>query len=343
VKAKVLILAVVFMFVYTGGSAIGCLNKLGSSEISWATQEIQVSYPYAYLRCSGTQEIALMDISDPAKPKLLNSFHFKDQIPSSFHVEGDLVYAGSSKKFYCIDFSNIYNPTILGSVDTGMTDLSRDLEVSGNFAYLLYWKNLIVIDISNPASPSVVSNTNIFAGTSKMLVLGSTMYVTDQSAALLYSVDITDVSKPTIMDTISTSDYPVDLYAQDKVIYVADSRGGLQIFDISNPYELRKVSSLGFQKWVIAVKAIEEKVFLAWRGTDDDGGIYVIDVSDPTKPQLQFELQLYLYSYDLWLDSNKLYYLAHDGNFCVFDFSQCQNGLRRNAAIPGIISLLLYN
>lgn len=90
-KTKIFLLMALLLIAYPVTPPISCLNVLNSLEISWAAREIVISYPYAYIRCSGAQEIILLDISNPVAPYFITSMKIGDGYAEGLHVEGSLV------------------------------------------------------------------------------------------------------------------------------------------------------------------------------------------------------------------------------------------------------------
>lgn len=320
-KTRILIFTVVLIIWCLVTPVRSCLNVISTTRISYAAKEVHISYPYAYVRCNGSQEIILMNISNPAEPYFVTSIKIENGAADCFYVEDNRVYVETKGILYIVDFSNIYNPSIIGS--TEVTSDAKDIYVYGSFAYVLSRTNLIVVDISQPATPSIVSSLALFENASQLLIHNSVLYVTDKDFGL-YALNMNNPISPNIISAASTNDSAVDLYAHGSFIYVADEQGGLQIFDISNPQVLTKVSALGFPEDVRAVFVTQQKAFLAWSDNSYDGGVYVVDVSNPQKPQFLRDLQLGGCGYDIQGYSNVLYFVGWDGSFSTLDYSQCQ-------------------
>jgi type II secretory pathway pseudopilin PulG len=167
-------------------------------------------------------------------------------------VVGDRAYVTTmrnppfSGEFFVIDIANPTFPSILGTLS--VRDHVNDLDVSGNYVYLATAdsdKELIVVDVSNPASPVEASSFDI-PGASQandVSVEGSYAYVVTQSVA----------------------DGPE-----------------LRIFDVSNP--LSPILSGGFEagSHVYGVKAHNQRVYLATSRVDKE--LIVVDVSSPEAP-----------------------------------------------------------
>ncbi|MCB0532051.1 MAG: hypothetical protein H6574_04245 [Lewinellaceae bacterium] len=121
-----------------------------------------------------------------------------------------------------------------------------------NTIYLGSSTALYILDISNPAAPSILSQTNrdveFFGGCDPVVVKGSYAYstvkiiqnvcgfVSAQSALLVY--DVSDKSAPVHVGTYSLG-LPNGLGYKDNYLFVCDDgTDRLEIFDISDPLAL---------------------------------------------------------------------------------------------------------
>ncbi|BCG64487.1 MAG: hypothetical protein methR_P2268 [Methyloprofundus sp.] len=130
-------------------------------------------------------------------------------------------------------------------------NIPNDMQIVGNYAYLTFdsgSKALLVVDISTPASPtiigsvsSIVSGNAFGGGTSSsgfdsIQVEGDVAYVT--AGNTLYTIDISTPSLPTIKDkrfSGNTFNYDSRVLRSGKYVYVPDGRDGVKIIDISIP------------------------------------------------------------------------------------------------------------
>lgn len=112
---------------------------------------------------------------------------------------------------------------------------------------------------------------------------------------------------------------------QNGFAYVADDRGGLEIFDLpdtipavdnninwyAEPALIAEINTSGRTK---DVQAVGHFCFLA----DGSGGLKIIDISNPYAP---FLLAAYdtPYAYGVWADSNNIYLADRDNGIMIFD------------------------
>lgn len=157
--------------------------------------------------------------------------------------------------------------------------------VQGNYAYVGEGRNLLVLDVSTPSSPSRVGKVTLPGVVMDVALLGQYAYV----AALEGGLQVVNISNPTapsICGFYSTTNRP---WAEGIAIlgglaYVADDNAGLEIFDLGNPVVPTLLSSTNCGDGVaVKVKATSGGVF-AYVSTG--GGLSVLDVSQPSSPTL---------------------------------------------------------
>ncbi|MBY0539272.1 hypothetical protein K2P56_02455 [Patescibacteria group bacterium] len=132
---------------------------------------IDVAGQYAYvIQNDNEDQLQVIDISDPANPSVAAELTLAGVDGSGSYPEGwsiayydERVYIGlretAGPEFHVIDVSNPQVPVQLGSLE--VTHNINDIVVSGNYAYLATsadYGELVIIDISNPASLSLPPN-----------------------------------------------------------------------------------------------------------------------------------------------------------------------------------------
>jgi hypothetical protein len=107
---------------------------------------------------------------------------------------------------------------------------------------------LQVLDVSNPASPSLLLGTTsagglrLAANPVRVAVSGTTVFVLAQptaTAGSLQAFDVSDPRKPRLLSTVATYAAPVDLRVQGAIALVVtqtnSNEGNMQLFEVSNP------------------------------------------------------------------------------------------------------------
>ncbi len=120
---------------------------------------------------------------------------------------------------------------IVGSVER----FAYGVYVSGSYAYVAHGNDgLLVLDISDPTSPTVVGGVDTSGIAYNVHVSGSYAYVASGSGGLQI-VDISDPESPTIVSSVATPAQALGVYVSGSSAYVAGGDSGLHIMDISDP------------------------------------------------------------------------------------------------------------
>jgi len=132
-----------------------------------------------------------------------------------------------------LDLSNPASPSLIGSLD--LLAFALDLDVSGSYVYVSGGGLVHVIDVRTPASPKLVDYIAPVPGgwVSRTAISAHYLFLADEIA--VESVDIADPTHPRTLGVIGTPNYPYGIAILGTRVYVACSRFGLQIIDISYP------------------------------------------------------------------------------------------------------------
>ena len=156
--------------------------------------------------------------------------------------------------------------------------------VQGNYAYVGEGPRLTILDISNPASPTVVGKTDplpdIVEG---VAVARDYAYVADGSSGLRV-VDVSTPSNPTEVGFYDTPGYAHGVTVAGGYAYVADWDEGLRVMDVSDPANPAEVGFYDTPGWAEGVVVAGDYAYIAEDVGDGDGMLRVVDVSMPSNP-----------------------------------------------------------
>ncbi|MCX6584191.1 MAG: hypothetical protein NT166_28795 [Candidatus Aminicenantes bacterium] len=184
---------------------------------------------YAYLLDGGylgNRGFKVLNISDPSSPTLLGTI---DSLYSEhIFVNGNYAYAiGDSTGLTVIDISTVGHPEVKGSLSLG--EATYGIFVSGNYAYITGERRLMVIDISNPASPVLTGSLSI-NGYHNLFVQGNYAYVVGNK---FYVIDISQPGSPVVVGKCDDLGYQATVNGNHA--FIAASFLGLKVIDISEP------------------------------------------------------------------------------------------------------------
>ena len=266
-----------------------CLNTIRSLPLGQRPISIAVSGNYAYVVDFDSDDLKVIDISNPSLPIQQGSL-ILGSVPFSIAVSGNYVYVvdAGSTDLKVIDISNPSLPSLQGSLVIG--SIPTSITVSGNYAYVVDNDigDLKVIDISNPSLPIQQGSLPIGPGPRSVAVSGNYAYVVDEGSDELKVIDVSNPSLPSLQGSLAIGGSPIDVSVSGNYAYVVD-RGSddLKVIDISNP-------SLPIQQGSLILGSAPTSITVsgnyAYVVDNDIGDLKVIDVSNPSLPSLERSL-----------------------------------------------------
>jgi hypothetical protein len=258
---------------------------VGSLDIGGAANSVYVSGSYAYLVDITSNDLKVIDISDPTTPTLVGSLGIGNT-PGSVYVSGSYAYVvdASSEDLKVIDVSDPSSPTLAGSLGIGNSPGS--VHVVGRYAYVTDSgsNDLKVIDVSDPSSPALIGSLGLGQSPTSLYVSGRYAYVVDSSSDDLKVIDISDPSSPTITGLLGIGSSPTSVYVSGRYAYVVDGfLPDLKVIDISDPSSPSVSGVLGLDGVPTSVYVSGRYAYVLGALSDD---LKVIDISDPASPAL---------------------------------------------------------
>lgn len=256
------------------------------TESGWYFEEIALDGNYAYISDFQGNGVASIDISNPTNPTLAGSRNSICFNCYGINVSGTKAYVagsigGPDGKLFIVDISTPTNPTISGSLSVNPGGYTYDVAVNGNYAYVANeGLGLSVVDISNPALPSLAA-TYLSAGYPENVVpVGNYAYVASGYLGLLV-FDISTPSAPSLIGNYNTPGYVRNLAVNGNYAYLCDgSTGDLIIVNISTPSSPVLAGTYNGSGDARDVKIVGNYAYLA------DGDLTIIDISTPATPSL---------------------------------------------------------
>ena len=168
--------------------------------------------------------------------------------------------------------------------------LAIGVAVSGRYAYVASVSSgLQIIDVSNPASPTLAGIYDTPGSAIGVAVSGSYAYVADDDAGRQI-IHLVNPSSPILAATYDTPNFAHGVAVSGKYAYVADTGSGLRVLDITNPYMPSEAGYFDSDGSTRSMAVAGGYAFLA----DGDQGSYLLHFSgqcvDPFEPNDQREL-----------------------------------------------------
>ncbi len=258
-------LAIVDASQFNNPIIMGQLNLLGDATDIAVDNNLQITAV-----ASNNGGLQLVDVSDPMLPKLQqtvnitpnqvevfdgvayatvgNSLEIIDLLtgeslqslvlPGSGTVtgmarEGTKLYTftSGSDTFSVIDIANQGSANVLGQLNTSIASSDVGVFVGNGVAYLA-GSGLRTIDISNPSSPSLISDADFFSTARNVTLNGSGIALVAAKNQGIGVYDITDPQNTNnVLFTVDTPGFARDIAIASGIAFVADDSGGLQVIN----------------------------------------------------------------------------------------------------------------
>ncbi len=150
---------------------------------------------------------------------------------------------------------------------------------AGTHAYYGSGSVLMIADLTNPASVSVVGHVLLADHIRGVTVSGTHVYVAANQAGLRV-VDVSNPAAPAEVGHVDTDSYAVGVTVSGHYLYLADGWDGLRIFDVADPTSLVEVGSFDTPTFARDVAVAGGTAYIV----DFYDGLFVANVGDPAHP-----------------------------------------------------------
>lgn len=205
---------------------------------------------------AGDMGLGLVDISDPAEPKILSTLFEEGWIGvHNLFLYNDRAYLAhaSSGGVTIVDISDPAHPVVTGHWDNEMGEYSNivhDIHISDDMAFFCdFWPGeggLIILDLQDPDRPVTLSAVPIPEGVHNAWRRGDYVYFNQEFGGGVFPLHVVDIAEPANPVRVGTF-YP-DRVLRDRsvwgahntwiegdLLYWAYYDAGVRVFDLSVP------------------------------------------------------------------------------------------------------------
>ncbi len=170
-----------------------------------------------------------------------------------------------------------FSPAALASLP--IPGAAQQVALAGGFAYVAAGAaDLVVVDVSNPATPTLERVLSLPGVAFDVVVDGPYAFVAANSGGLQV-LDLADPSDPAPIGSAATQDGALALAVADGVAYVVDGQR-LTLFDVSDPAAPAELGSVDLAGQPRGVDVVDGLAVVA----AGPAGVHVVDVTDPFSP-----------------------------------------------------------
>ena len=261
---------------------------VASIDIGSGNEATGIAYKNGKVYISGSAPSAakpdffIIDVSNPESPQLLSSLNIETGLVA-VAVSGNYAYVieKDSSDFFIIDISNASAPTKVSKLTIGGGD-GRALAVTGSFVYVGHDDTVSVINVANPAIPSLVGELRVADDINGISIFGSTLYLaTRDGHAELMIVNITNRTSPTLIsqyDAEGGSENGKSVQGKNNGrVYLGRLKGGNHtnhheffVINASSPTSPSFLGSLDIPSDINALVVISNLAFLATTDTNKE-------------------------------------------------------------------------
>jgi len=227
--------------------------------------------------------IAVVDVANPFEPMLVGSLGVR---ASEVAVQGSYAYLVDAKGFApyhlrVVDLSHPGAPVLAAEITVPGVPL--DIAVVGDYAYIASNSVLLVVDVSLPSAPAVVSSLAVACRS----IAASSGYAYIDKPDSYGALQVVDISNPTAPRIVRQNQVGLQfnrLVVQGSKVYSVwrDNQcvnKGFLLMDVANPAAPFTTGGLYMTSGAFSVAAYAPHAYVA-----DTDGLTVIDVSDPYEP-----------------------------------------------------------
>lgn len=255
---------------------------VGRVEVETMVRRVVVEDDLVYV-AAGPDGMTIIDVSDASSPAVVSRIGGPNEPFSRFDdvavVDRIAFVADATDGLRVFDVADSEHPVQVGAV--GEIGTPKCVAASSDYVYLAVNYGLLVVDVTDPTKPAVVSSTPLdlhWGG--DIVAIGPTVYIAGQAG--LHVVDVSNPAAPSITGTFewsfTTSVDGLDVWGD--LAYVSDLNVGVRLINVSDPINPHQVALLERPPYGPGVAAMEG--ILLW--ASGDAGLRAYDVSIPSAP-----------------------------------------------------------
>ncbi len=213
---------------------------------------------FAYL-AGHINGVFVVNVADPTNPQQVGQCGTPG-VAAHVAVKDTLLYvADRDAGLRIISVADPTHPYEVGFYPDTLGHVHNDVAVEGSYAYVAAGYLLEVIDVSDPASPSLAGYCAMPYASQGITVSGSYAHI---AAGDLLIIDVSDPQNPHEVGRYVTPGFAMDVRVVDNTAYVADGYSGLRVVDVSNPQQPQELGYYETPGWTNGIDLAGDYVYV---------------------------------------------------------------------------------
>jgi hypothetical protein len=210
------------------------------------------------------------------------------------------------------------NPTLATSTFLGTGSQAYAVFVSGHYAYVAAnGTGLKILDITNPASSSVIGTYSGVSAVHSVVVSGKYAYVGDSTNGLVI-LDVSKPSSPVLISSIAAGN-SLNLALSGRYVLVPDvDTTAVNIVDVANPISPSIVGTFNTGSSPTSIAVSGKYVYV---GDTGNGTLYIYDITNPAAPRSVSSVGGLSTPSGLYVSGNYLYLTDTNDGLHIYDIS----------------------
>jgi hypothetical protein len=190
---------------------------------------LRIAGTIAYVSTQSGQ-VFIIDIADPAKPRLLGEQPVRYPAGAGLAIEGGIMVVGGDYQLRIFDVRDPVRPKPLSRIQTLA---NRDLELIDGIVYAFGLPGMEVFDVRDPVRPRLIGSQDVGGSARRVVVSGPYAYVADYDAGMQI-IDVRDPPQPVRVGRFRTL-LATGLSLVGSQAWVTDEYLSVQVADLTNP------------------------------------------------------------------------------------------------------------
>jgi hypothetical protein len=205
------------------------------------------------------------------------------------------------------------------------------ITVAGDYAYLTYYMQLKIVDISDPCNPQLLNIVNdLYQG--RAVIIDTLAYIAVNDCINI--VNVSDPYQPSLVAQIGSMGQIYNFAVSAPYIYYYTSDLMMHIIDISDVADPQSTGSFQMKRPPSFFKVVGGLMYLS-SDNDNNSNIEIIDVSNPYNPMLIYTYNITPQVTGITVDGNIVYLAGSYSGIIIWDITDPSQPVQLGIFNPG--------